>query len=381
MRRILSVGHSYVVAGNRRLAHEMAREGAGRWEVTTVAPERFAGDLRAMAVEALEGEAAQLRTVRVTWQRVPHLMSYADAARVMDGSWDVVHGWEEPYVRAGAQIARCAPPGAAFVPATFQNIGKRYPWPLSAFERTTMTRADGWIAFGETARSTLSSRPLYAARPVRVIPPGVDVARFAPDRDRGSRIRRDLGWPDADLVVGFLGRFVVEKGVRVLRDALERVSAPWRALFVGGGPLEAELRAFEKRHPSGVKVVTGVAHHDVPAWLNAMTILCAPSQTTVRWREQFGRMLIEAMASGLPVIASDSGEMPFVVDGAGVIVSEGDVSGWASAIERLLGDGGERRERAARGLETARSRFAWPIVARQHLEFFEELLAQRSARS
>jgi glycosyltransferase involved in cell wall biosynthesis len=128
-------------------------------------------------------------------------------------------------------------------------------------------------------------------------------------------------------------------------------------------------------------VVTGVQHDDVPAWLNAMTILCAPSRTTPRWREQFGRMLIEAMACGVPVIASDSGEMPFVVGDAGELVGERDVSGWSSAIERLLGDGPARRERIARGLEKARSRFAWPIVARQHLEFFEELLARRTARS
>jgi glycosyltransferase involved in cell wall biosynthesis len=118
-------------------------------------------------------------------------------------------------------------------------------------------------------------------------------------------------------------------------------------------------------------VQTGVPHDEVPAWLNAMDILCAPSRSTPRWREQFGRMLIEAMACGVAVIASDSGEMPFVVGDAGVIAGEDDARVWTEAIERLAGDASLRRSYAERGLARSRTRFAWPVVARQHLAFFE----------
>jgi glycosyltransferase involved in cell wall biosynthesis len=123
-----------------------------------------------------------------------------------------------------------------------------------------------------------------------------------------------------------------------------------------------------------VHVQTGVPHDDVPAWLSAMDVLSAPSWTTKRWREQFGRMLVEAMACGVTVVASNSGEMPFVVGDAGVIVTEGDDAAWANAIERLVADPGERRALAARGLARARARYAWPLVARQHLAFFDEVL-------
>ena len=121
-------------------------------------------------------------------------------------------------------------------------------------------------------------------------------------------------------------------------------------------------------------VQTGVPHDEVPAWLNAMDILCAPSQSTPRWREQFGRMLIEAMACGLAVIASDSGEMPFVVGDAGVIVGEDDQAGWKAAIERLAADEPARRTYAARAIARAQTRFTWPAIARQHLEFFDTVL-------
>jgi glycosyltransferase involved in cell wall biosynthesis len=143
-------------------------------------------------------------------------------------------------------------------------------------------------------------------------------------------------------------------------------------LFVGGGELEPSLRAFAERHPGRVHVQTGVPHDEVPAWLSAMNVLCAPSRTTARWREQFGRMLIEAMACGVAVIASDSGEMPFVVGDAGIVAAEGNVGAWTAAMARLT-EAATRQDYAARGLARARERYAWPLVARRHLEFFDEV--------
>jgi glycosyltransferase involved in cell wall biosynthesis len=108
-----------------------------------------------------------------------------------------------------------------------------------------------------------------------------------------------------------------------------------------------------------------------------MNILCAPSQTTPRWREQFGRMLIEAFACGVPVIGSDSGEIPHVVRDTGIIVGEKDEPGWGRALADLLEDGPRRQDLAARGVERARTEFAWPVVARRYLEFFDAILAGR----
>jgi glycosyltransferase involved in cell wall biosynthesis len=85
-------------------------------------------------------------------------------------------------------------------------------------------------------------------------------------------------------------------------------------------------------------------------------------------------MLIEAFACGVPVIGSDSGEIPYVVGDAGVLVSENDEHGWARAIGELLESSTWRSSLAARGLERARTLFSWPVVASQHLRFFEMLL-------
>jgi glycosyltransferase involved in cell wall biosynthesis len=378
-RRLLTIGHSYVVAANRRLAHEMAVQSGGSWDVTAVAPARYRADLGRIALQPLAGDASRLEPLTMRLDRFPHLMWYAGLERVLDASWDVVHCWEEPYILAGAQVARHTPRGATLVIASFQNLVKRYPWPFSAFERSTMARANGWIGFGQTVHDALAGRRGYADKPSCVIPPGVDLSRFRPDGAIRRQTLDRLGWSSSDRVVGFLGRFVPEKGVLLLLDALRNATVPWRALFVGGGPLQTDLERFALEHPGRVHVANGVAHDEVPAWLSAMTLLCAPSQTTPGWREQFGRMLIEAMACGVPVVASDSGEMPAVVGDAGVVVPERDVLAWTHTVDRLLGDDAVLRDLAARGVERANARFGWPVVARAHLSFFEALMEGRAA--
>jgi glycosyltransferase involved in cell wall biosynthesis len=377
MKRLLTIGHSYVVTLNRRLADEMARQGRGRWSVTAAAPASYHGDLRRIALEAGFAEACDVRRMPAHLTRFPHLMFYGGLRKLLAEPWDLIHCWEEPYIAAGAQIAALAPTEIPFVFATFQNLSKQYPPPFNWMERRVLSRADGWIAFGRTVHVTQLARPGYAEIPSRVIPPGVDTERFTPDAIARSRVRSDRGWNDDTPVVGFLGRFVAEKGLAILTAALRRIAEPWRALFVGGGEGRAELDALAASYPGRVSIATNVAHDEVPGYLNAMDVLCAPSQTTPRWREQFGRMLIEAMACGVPVLASRSGEIPHVVGDAGVLLDEDDVDAWTAALRDLLSDPGRRRDLADRGLRKARLEFAWPVVARRHLEFFDELVAGR----
>jgi glycosyltransferase involved in cell wall biosynthesis len=371
-RRLLTIGHSYCVELNRRLPQELAR--IADWDVTTVAPSRLRGDFGWHATSSRAGETCRVVPVPVRFGRRVHTMLYgAELAQLLREPWDLVHCWEEPYVASAAQIARAASPGVPLVFATFQNIVKRYPPPFNWIERSARSRADGLIAFGRTAREVLAARGW--SQPARTIPPGVDVDCFRPDRDQRARVRHRFGWADDVPVVGFVGRFVREKGLAMLMQALDRLAQPWRALLIGSGPLERELRSWAARHPTRVRIETGVAHDAVPAYLNAMDVLCAPSQTTPRWREQFGRMLIEAFACGVPVVASTSGEIPHVVADAGVTVDEHDRDGWVRAIDQLLADPDRRADLARRGRDRAVSTFAWPVVARRHVQFFSELIS------
>src|SRR5262245_54379490 len=243
-RQLLTIGHSYVVALNRRLAHEMARTGAGTWEVTAVAPKFVHGDLRPITLEPAADEACRVEPVRVYLSRKSHVMAYGKRVRdLVRGDWDLVHCWEEPYVLAGFQVARWTPARTPFVFWTAQNLSKRYPPPFGRFERYCLRRAAGLLACGQTTVEAQLARG-YGVKPHRVMPLGVDLDVFRPDAAAGAAVRRQLGWAaEGPPVVGFLGRFVVEKGVRFLTRVLDEVKTPWRALFVGGGPLEPELHA------------------------------------------------------------------------------------------------------------------------------------------
>jgi glycosyltransferase involved in cell wall biosynthesis len=372
-RRLLTVAHSYCVDLNRRLAQELAAN--GDWDVTACGPERFRGDFGWHTFDGQDAELCATVPVPVHFGRRIHLMLYGrKLGELLKQPWDLVHCWEEPYVASAAQVAfstRSAP----VVFATFQNIAKRYPPPFSWFERYTLARAAGVIAFGRTVLDVVSLRT-PARTPTRVITPGVDVARFKPDAAARVRVLGSYGWLDGTPVVGFVGRFVHEKGCRIFTDVLDRLQMPWRALLVGAGPLESELRAWSARHPGRVRMETSIAHADVPAYVNAMDVLCAPSQTTARWREQFGRMLIEAFACGVPVVASDSGEIPHVVAGAGLVVPESNVDAWVDAVSRVVGNPELRADLGHRGRARAESVFAWPVIARQHLDFFEDIVSR-----
>ena len=365
MPKLLTIGHSYVVAGNRRLAHEMAVQGRGRWEVTAVAPAALAADLRDVALETDRRRSLRARAAATFGSAaMPHLRRYERRLRPLlsaaVGRRALLGGAVRRRVRAGrrrraAHGSRRA--GDVSEPRQALSVAVQ---PLRA---RVMQRAAGWIAFGQTVHDAQQPKAVYAARPSRIIPPGVDVQRFRFDADsRRADAGARCGWDDRCRSSAFSGRFVPEKGLATLMRALEAARAAVagavrrrrpdarRSDRVRGGASRPRAR----RRPAST-------HDDVPAYLNAMDLLCAPSQTTPRWREQFGRMLIEAMACGVPVVASRSGEIPHVVGDAGVLVAGArrrgveprrSTSCWArrNARRELVGaraDAGARAVRAA----------------------------------
>ena len=376
-RSLLTVGHSYTLRANRRLAHAIQAAGGGRWEVTVAAPTYFAGhrDLRPAVYDPDPGEPVRVEPVPTHLTSRIHVFGYGRRLRrLLKRDWDLVHAWEEPYIRAGHQIASWVPDGVPYVFRTAQSLPKRYPPPFSWFERRAVARAAGWICSGQTVVENLLARPSYADMPMALIPLGVDLDAFRPDAAAGAATRRRLGWQDdGPPVVGFVGRFVPEKGWELLTRVLDRIRTPWRALFLGGGPDEARLRAWAAGHPDAVRVV-GVAHAEVPQYLSAMDLMAAPSQTASHWREQFGRMLIEAFAAGVPVVGSDSGEIPNVIGDAGIVVGEKDEDGWRDTLGSLIQSPNRRAALATAGLERAHQ-FTWDEVGRLHVEFFDRVLA------
>jgi glycosyltransferase involved in cell wall biosynthesis len=376
-RRIISLGHSYCVALNRRLTTEMSKIGADKWEVTVAAPAFFRGDLQPIKTERFEGEKAELELLPSYLSALPHIFFYGWRLRdLLDDTWDIVHCWEEPYIFAGGQVAYWTAKRSRLVFWTGQTRVKNYPPPFAQVERYCFNRCAGWLSRGQLGIDAMLEKG-NGNKPFAAIGLGVDLDVFFPAREAGLTVMRRLGWSDTGApVVGFIGRFVEEKGPGTLMAALDQVSIPWRAIFLGGGPMLARMESWASRYGDRVRIVTAVFHEQVPEYLNAFDVLCAPSRTTTNWREVFGRMVIEAFACEIPVLGSDCGELPNVIGDAGMIVSEDDINGWVRSLEKLLDSHELREDLGKRSFDRVKQHFTWNAAARKHLEFFERLLDQ-----
>jgi glycosyltransferase involved in cell wall biosynthesis len=166
-------------------------------------------------------------------------------------------------------------------------------------------------------------------------------------------------------VIGFVARLVEEKGVFVLLDALAGLRCSWRLHVIGRGPQEAAARRRAKRLgiPDRITWEPGIASTSMPSRLRTFSVLVQPSLTRKHWKEQFGRAVMEAMACGVPVIGSDSGEIPNVIGDAGLIVPEADPVALCAALSRLLGDAALRAECARRGRARVLDRFTHRRIA------------------
>ncbi|HLY68059.1 MAG TPA: glycosyltransferase, partial [Chloroflexota bacterium] len=274
---------------------------------------------------------------------------------------DVLHIDEEAYNLATFQAVRLARRyGARSVFFTWQNLDRRYPFPFSAMERYVLHQAELCIAGNQEAADIQRRRGFR--KEIRVIPQfGIDPELFRPEVI-----------PHEGFTIGFSGRLVEQKGLRVLYEALEQLPADCRLLLAGGGPLEAELRARAASHGWSERLtITSAASTDMPGLYGQMDCLALPSLTTAAWKEQFGRAAVEAMACELPVVGSDSGEIPQVLGGAGIVVPEGNAAALGAALQRLYEEPELRRQLGVAGRQRVEERFTQKEIARQTWEAYQ----------
>lgn len=280
-----------------------------------------------------------------------HVHYYPTIARlVAQVRPDVFHVDEESFnlatyvaLRAGVRYgARCC-----FY--NYANIDRYYPPPFAWFERYAFRHAAHALAANQEAAAIIR-RHGYRG-PLSVLPQvGVDPQLFAPAAEC-SCVDED----QRPLVVGYVGRLIAEKGVLDLVEAFAQVPSPVQLRLVGEGDQRERIveRVAQLRLRERVAFVPWTA--DVPGELRRLDVLVLPSHTTATWKEQFGRILIEAMSCGLVVVGSSSGEIPHVVGDAGLIFPEGDVAALAAVLRRLVDEpalrGALRRQGRARVLE------------------------------
>ncbi|BAY31069.1 group 1 glycosyl transferase [Nostoc carneum NIES-2107] len=265
---------------------------------------------------------------------------------------------------------------------TWWNLPYELKFPVALLEKFNLDNSHGIISGNQDGAEVLRQRGYHG--PIKVMPQlGVDERLFTPQTQ--PELAAKLGiFPD-EFVVGFVGRFVLEKGLLTLLRALISIkNKPWKLLLLGRGDLQAEILKIsaENQIQDRAIIIESVPHDVVPQYINLMDTLMLPSETTykfktltaVGWKEQFGHVIIEAMACKVPVIGSNSGEIPHVIGDAGLIFPEGDAQALANCLTQLI-DNPELRQRiGAMGYQKAMDKYTNKALAQQQLEFYRELV-------
>ncbi len=359
--RVLMLSKALVVGIYQRKLEEIAKCGV---ELLAVVPPSWRDERGETPLERAYTIGYRLEVLPLANNGDFHLHWYRGLGRLMRHFRPhIVHIDEEPYnLATWHALYQAKRVGAKALVFSWQNILRRYPPPFSWGERWTLRGIQHMIVGTESCVGVWRGKGY--CHPISVIPQfGTDAALFSPPAAR----------PERPFTIGYFGRLVEEKGVALLIDAAAQLAGEWRLLIVGGGPqrealiAQAQARGIEQR----VTFASQVPSLQMPALYHQIDVLTLPSLTRPNWKEQFGRVLVEAMMSGVAVVGSDSAAIPDVIGDGGMIVREGDVQEMADALRRLQEDAGLRAAVAARGRARALQLYTHEQIAAQTVAVYE----------
>lgn len=374
--KVLAISHSCVVDVNQELYVALARAGA---RVELVVPARwndaYARNKKPQLLTSITFPVHQL-SVWKPGQLMLHFYRSGLSRIVKNFQPDIIFLDEEPGSLVAAQIsALCVRRKIPFSLYTKQNIRKNYPPPFGFIEKLTYRCARAILALSPEVEQVLRAKGFRGG--IQQLAHGCDLSLF--HTQKNLELRAKLGLHA--LTIGYLGRFVPEKGLHRLVEAaaiLRDQKLDFQVLMVGSGSQEAELRALVARYNLEKRFVwTGaVPHHKAGDYLRCMDIFALPSLTKPHWKEQFGRVLIEAMACGVAIVASDSGYIPELIHktGGGLIFREDDAPDCARALQTLLDNADKRAELGRIGTEAVRAGFTYEAVGTRLFEVLKSSL-------
>ena len=362
--RVLMISKALVVGIYQRKLELIAAQGVDLLAITPPSWRDERGDL---PLERVYTNGYRLETLPIHFNGNFHLHHYRGlGAAIRRFQPQIVHIDEEPYNLATWQalwLARRA--GAKTLFFSWQNIERRYPPPFSWGERWVLDHVDGAIVGTESAAQVWRAKGYRGDLAV--------IAQFGVDPD----LFQPVAPPDRPFTVGCVARLVPEKGVDLLLRAAAQLDSDWCVRIVGGGPLRADLDALsgDLGIAERVTFLDQIPSTQMPDQYHQLDALAVPSLTLPNWKEQFGpRATVEAMASGVPVVGSDSGAIPDVIADAGLIVPEGDIEALAAALRRLRDETGLREELARRGRDRVLAHYTHQQIAAATVRVYEAML-------
>ncbi|PJF35039.1 MAG: glycosyl transferase family 1 [Candidatus Thermofonsia Clade 1 bacterium] len=365
--RILMICKACVVGIYQRKLEEMAQQ--ADLDLTVLVPSAWRDPSGVQPLERVYTRGYRLEVVPLSLNGNFHLHFYPTLGQIVRRLHPhLVHIDEEPYNLAAWQAFWLAKRiGAKALFFSWQNILRRYPPPFSLGEAWLLRRADGAIVGTQGAADVLRAKGCRL--PIAIIPQfGIDPELFKPAEVQ-----------PAEPIFGFFGRLVPEKGADLLLRAAAQLRAAghaFRLRIVGQGAERAKLEQLAQALglSDQVAFLGQVPSMHMPRLYADLTALVVPSRTLPNWKEQFGRVIVEAMASGVPVIGAHSGAIPDVIGTSGLLFPEDDLEALTAHMARLLTDPSLRAELAHKGRARVLAHFTHAQIAAQTVAFYRQLL-------
>lgn len=336
--------------------------------LTVLVPPFWKDERGVMALEVAHTAGYELEVIPLRFNGNFHISYYPSLKKRLKALQpELVHIDEEPYNYATYHALRAARAvGAKTLFFSWQNLTRNYPPPFAQLERYVLKHSDHAICGNQDSVKVWQEKGYTG--PTTVIPQfGVDPALYP------------FNWPEPKanaFKIAFIGRLVAEKGVWLLLEALQQLPDYVSLDYVGSGPLDVQLK--EKVAALGlhdrVNFIPWMPSAELPAYMHVPDVMVLPSISRANWVEQFGRVLVEAMACGLPVICSDCGEMPNVVGDAGLVFPENNVVALVAHLQTLIDRPGDRLGLATKGRQRVHDQFTQKAVAQKTVAVYQSVL-------
>ncbi|PLX23558.1 MAG: glycosyltransferase family 4 protein [Ignavibacteria bacterium] len=372
---VLVISHTYIT----RIGREKWRELARLYDVNLriIVPTVWKDYLFTIRYDEHRDDELEMRALPVLFSGKEAAHVYRSAYMCMrDFKPDILHVEEGTDAFSYFQALvyrRIFAPQARTLFFTWMNFEKTLNFPFTFFERFNLIRSDAAICGNSDARDILRKKGFE--KPVHVMPLlGLDAELFQ-KRD-ASDFKQELGLTGT--VIGFIGRFVPEKGVMELLESCAKLNGEYSLLLIGGGKLEADLRrrAEELGIADRVRFAISIPHDEVPRHINVMDLLVLPSYTVAHWKEQFGQVLVQAMASEVTVLGSTHAEIPKVIGDAGFTFEEKNWDEMHEKLQMLLDRSELRAEYGPRGRARVLEHYTNTRIAEKMMGVYRELLGE-----
>ena len=380
--RILITWHAAVEPSYRKLFSELALQGA---EIKLIVPSQWVEGGRLVEYQRTDSDVYDISVFKTVFTNRIRAFFYPNIKRlykeISDFNPDIIHIMEEPFSFAAVQcmlLAKSAAPKSKITLFSFENIDFLQRFPYSKAQSYNLRNTDAIVVVPEEGINLWKNRGFK--NHIFHIPIGIDTGLFRKVSGYGiPESLKDIQRDDR-FKIGYVGRVVKEKGIDTLIEAVGRLKKKGECCslyIVGNGDYKDVLavKIEENSIKEYVKFIPALKQEDLPGFYSAIDALVLPSNTTPCWKEQFGRVIVEAMACEVPVIGSSSGEIPNVIGDAGLVFPEGDVTVLADCIDRLIEDENLRKRCAVRGKERAIKNYSWRSIAKEYIKVYKGLIS------